>query len=438
MRRCYLLICAHICVGIAMVSSQPLLGEQDPVQKGAQEVSEYSSGKLRVTLEERTRWEEKNGVGFGNDANQQDMLSRLRIGMAFRPTPWLNLSALGQDSRVFCYGKSVPASMRDSMDLHESIIELGSPTSLINWSFGRRMLNYGELRVIGVPQWGNVSRTYDHVRVQFSNKRMTLDALMISPVIVLSDSFNRPDLGNRYWGTYEVFPKVWKGLSLDAYALRHSQNRIGGWTGVGTLGTNSLGTRFYGSLPHHFGYSFEAIGQNGHLGTRDQRAYAWFGAISRQFRILELPFDTWAEYKQASGSHNGSDHSSTFDQLAAAYHDKFGHMDLFGWRNLKTFRTQEILTIKKSLAINLMYQDHTLFSASDALYNGSGSSIAISSKGTDGAHVGQELDSFVTYKLGAHTFYAGFGHFFKGEFIRNTTPGINPRYLYIAQQYTVK
>jgi hypothetical protein len=64
--------------------------------------------------------------------------------------------------------------------------------------------------------------------------------------------------------------------------------------------------------------------------------------------------------------------------------------------------------------------------------------IAISPKGTAGRTVGQELDGFATYNWGAHTFLAGFGHFFKGPFVTNTTPGINPRYFYIAQQYTIK
>jgi hypothetical protein len=52
--------------------------------------------------------------------------------------------------------------------------------------------------------------------------------------------------------------------------------------------------------------------------------------------------------------------------------------------------------------------------------------------------VGQELDSFATYKWGAHLFGAGFGHFFEGEFVEHTTHDINPRYFYVFQQYSFK
>lgn len=414
------------------------LGQEDPLAKGADLLHDVSNDKLSVHLEERTRWEEKYGVSFGKAVNQQDMLSRVRIGMTYRPNSWLTVSGMGQDARAPFYGMPAPSSMRESMDLQEAWVGIGTQSNPLNFSFGRRMLNYGETRVIGVPQWTNTSRTYDYGRLEFTNKKMTLDALMVSPVIVLTDSFNNPEFGNRYWGTYDIFPKVWRGLSIDTYALRHSENAIGGWTSAGTLGTNNYGARFYGPLPAHFGYSLEGIAQNGHLGLQSQRAFAWYTAGTHSSRVGNMPLNVLVEYKGASGSHYGEDHSSTFDQLSPANHDKFGHMDLFGWRNLKTFKNLDTINLTKSLAFNVMYTDENLFSASDALYNSSGSKISISTKGTAGTRVGQELDSFATFTIGHHTILAGFGHFFKGQFVQETTPGINPRYFYIAQEYTIK
>ena len=413
-------------------------GQQDPVAKGATLVHDASGGKLSVHIEERTRWEEKYGVSFGKAVNQQDMLSRVRIGMTYQPNRWLTLSGMGQDARAPFYGMPAPSSMRDSMDLQEGWIGIGAKSNPFNFSFGRRMINYGETRVIGVPQWTNTSRTYDYGRMEYANRKMTLDALMVSPVIVLPDAFNKPELGNRYWGTYDIFPSVWRGLSIDTYALRHSENAVGGWTGAGTLGTNSYGARFYGPLPSHFGYSLEGIAQNGHSGLQSQRAFAWYTAATHDSRVANMPLHVLVEYKGASGSHYGENHSSTFDQLSPANHDKFGHMDLFGWRNLKTFKNLDTVSLTKALDFNVMYTDENLFSASDGLYPSSGSKISISTKGTAGTRVGQELDSFATFKIGRHTILAGFGHFFKGQFVQETTPGINPRYFYIAQEYTIK
>lgn len=413
-------------------------GQRDPIRKGSNTVKEDTNGKVTITVEERTRWEEKYGVNFGKDVNQQYLLSRIRVGMVYRPNAWLTISGMGQDARAPFYAGTAPATIRDSMDLQESYVSLGAPAAPVNFSAGRRMIDYGETRVFGIPQWTNSSRSFDYARFEYPASKMMLDLILVSPVIVLPDSFNTPELGNRFWGTYDVFPQLWRGMSLDAYALRHSQNKIGGWIGAGSLGTNSYGARLYGRLPSSFNYSLEGIGQNGHLGNLDQRAYAGFSNVSRTASIGGVPLIVSAEYKEASGSHSGSNHSATFDQLAPANHDKFGHMDLFGWRNLKTFKTLETLSFTKSVGFNVMYTDEFLFSASDALYNSAGSKISISGKGTAGTRVGQELDSFLTLRAGSHTFYAGFGHFFKGQFVQSTTPGINPRYFYIAQQYSLK
>jgi hypothetical protein len=419
-------------------ASLPALGQSDPAQKGADALHRASDQQLTLQFEERTRWEEQYGVKFGKSVNQQDMLSRLRIGLQYRPSSWLTLSAMGQDARAPFYGKKEPNSVRDTMDLRESWIAIAPKGTGLNFSFGRRVMNYGEKRLIGSSLWGNTARTFDSGRIEYASKRMTLNGLMLSPVIVQTDAFDTPELGNRIWGTYDIFPGVWHNLSIDAYALRHSENKIGGWTGKGTLGTNSFGARFYGPLPGRFAYSLEGIGQDGHSGKKDQRAYAWFAGIARPVTLGNMPLNLSLEYNEASGSRAGSDHSATYDQLAPSSHDKFGHMDLFGWCNLKTFKTLETLNVRKYAAFNLLYTNESLFSASDALYNSSGAQLALSAKGTAGKHVGQELDSFITLTRGNHTFYAGFGHFFKGDFIEKTTPGINPRYFYLAQQYVIK
>jgi hypothetical protein len=423
-----------MCLGASVGSAQ-----QDPLQQAGDRLKGATGNAAYFTLEERTRWEEKTGVGFGGAVNQQDMLSRLRIGFGVNPASWLSFYAMGQDTRAPFYGAAAPNSMRDTMDLQEGYVKLFDRKNTgFGTTLGRSMLDYGESRVIGTPQWSNVARTYDQGRLYYRTRSARIEVLMVSPVKVLPDAFNKPELGERIWGTYDVFSHVWRGASVDVYALRHSQNKIGGWAGTGTLGSNSFGGRFYGPLPHGLAYSFEGVGQTGHLGPVTQRAYAWFAGLSEKAIAGKKPVGLSVEYKGASGTKLGSATSGTYDQLAPANHDKFGHEDLFGWRNLKTLKSLETVGITKSLTLNLMYTNDWLFSAADALYNSQGSSIASSKKGTAGTHVGQEVDSFVTYTYGVHTFGAGFGHFFKGGFIDSTTLRINPRYLYVFQQYSFK
>ena len=150
------------------------------------------------------------------------------------------------------------------------------------------------------------------------------------------------------------------------------------------------------------------------------------------------PLDVTAEYKYASGTRNPADakRSSTFDQLYPANHDKFGHEDLFGWQNIHNARSLASLAVTKSLTLNLMCADSWLASARDALYSGQGRSIARSATGAAGRHVGQETDLFLTYRRNHFMWGAGYGHFFPGTFVRNTTPGVSPVYAYVFHTYS--
>ena len=129
--------------------------------------------------------------------------------------------------------------------------------------------------------------------------------------------------------------------------------------------------------------------------------------------------------------------SSTFDQLYAADHDKFGHQDLFGWRNLHDARSLGTWSLTRRFAVNFQYNDFWLASLKDGIYNGAGKLIVRSAAGTAGRHVGQETDMYGTYKYGHFTFGAGYGRFFRGQFLQKTTPGLGPTYLYIFHTYSL-
>jgi len=260
--------------GMSIASAQ-----SDPVQDLNQAIRENTNGEFGFTFEERTRWEEKDGVSFGKAVNRQDMLSRLRIGADFTPVSWFTISAMGQDTRAPFYGANAPNSIRDTMDLQEGYIELfrGRKTGF-GAILGRQMLNLGDSRIIGSPQWSSVSRTFD--------------------------------TGRLYYRTV-------------------NKNKIGGWTGTGTLGTDTFGGRIYGPLPGKFAYDAEGMGQIGHSGLRAQRAFAYFAGASRKTTVLTKPLNFSGEYKVASGTGPGSGNSGTFDQLSPANHDKFGQEDLF-------------------------------------------------------------------------------------------------------------
>lgn len=413
--------------------------------RAAAAITESTDEKLKLTFEQRGRYEERTGNTFGRDVDVDTGLIRTRLGLSYTPVEWLKFSGMVQDSRSPWYGANAPNSVRDPGDLHEGYVEL-FPSSKKGFGLtaGRMMLNYGEGRLIGTPQWGNLARTYDHARLYWRSEGVRVEVLLVSPVKVRIGEFNRPVLGDRVWGTYNVFPHFYRNV-LEAYVLRHVQNRPGGYTGgavqdgTDKLGVNTFGFRIAGPLGGGVRYSLEAARQNGKVGTAELAAGAWFAAISRRWTIAGKTLDVSGEYKYASGTGNPADprHTGTFDQLYAANHDKFGHQDLFGWRNIHNARSLCTLGVTKNFALNFMYDNYWLVNLKDALYNGSGRVIARSPTGTAGRHVGQEADLYVTYKYKHFTAGAGYGHFFAGEFIRGTTPGAGPTYFYVFHSYSL-
>ncbi len=355
--------------------------------------------RFKLSFEFRNRMETRTGNNFGRDVNLRNPLTRIRIGAEWRPAPWLKLSAMGQDSRAPFYGRAAPTSARDTMDAQESYLEFFPDAKRgFGAMIGRQMTSLGEGRLIGVLQWVNTARTYDGARIYYRLPRARLELLMISVAKVRPDEYNRPGLGDRLWGMYDTFNNLIPKGTVEAYVLRRDQNRPGGFTGVGTIGINTFGGRAVGPLPQKFKYNLEGTVQTGHVGSATHRGLGWYSAVSRTIPI-KYSLDLSIEYKYASGTRDpAGSRSGTFDQLYAANHDKFGHADLFGWRNVHGLRSFDTLRIGKNLALNFMYDNLWLASPRDALYNLQGRAIAQSITGTAGRHVGQEADVFAVRK----------------------------------------
>ena len=392
---------------------------------------------FRFTGEITSRQEARTGVTFGEDPEQVNPLIRTRLGAEWTPKPWIKLVGLAQDGRAPLYGGPTPGTARDTLDLQEGYVELFPNHKLgFGATIGRQMVTYGESRLIGAPQWINTTRTWDTARLHYNSPKAKLELVFLSVVKIQPDSFNKPVLGDRIWGTYNAFPGLIPEGLVEAYVLRHDQNRPGGFTGVGRLGTNTFGERALGPLPLGLRYSIETAVQGGHVGPLKHRAGAWYSRVSRKVK-LRWPTNLSVEYKYASGTKDPQgNRSGTFDQFYPANHDKFGHVDLFGWRNIHNLRSHDTFELGKGLILNFMYDNLWLASPKDALYNGPGRPISQAAQGNAGTHIGHELDWFVTYKCDGFQFGAGFGHFFAGEFVRKTTPGVNPRFLYIFQSYS--
>ncbi len=369
-------------------------------------------------------------MSFGKDVDTSMAILRHRLGLTWRPSEWVKISAMAQDCRVPLYGRPAPGSLRDPLDLAEGYAEISDPSgSGMALSAGRRRINYGDARLIGSPEWANTTRTWDHARLSWRTAKLNVDGLFLSPVDINVNGFNRPRLDRRVWGVYATLPSAAKRLTTEFYALRHDPGF------AGNLRTNSFGARLAGKLDGGWSYGMEGVGQTGNAGTKDHRAAAWFASLSKSLDAAGRPLKMSGESKYASGTKDPWDasRSATFDLLYGAVHDRFGHEDVLGWRNIRNIKAQADYAIHRKLTLTLMFDDSWLASPKDYLYGPTGVPIARDATGRSGRHIGQELDLFAAVNLKKVTFGAGYGRFLMGEFVKKATPGVGPNLFYIYQ-----
>jgi hypothetical protein len=397
-------------------------------------LAERTGGQVQLIFELRSRVENRPGQSFGAEPGLFADFTRYRIGIIYKPVSWLRLVAVGMDARAPIYGTPAPSSARDPLDLHEGYIEL-RPDAKTGFGAiaGRQAANYGDTRLIGSPQWAYIPRIYDGARVYWRTGRVRLEGLLLAPVKLSSTGWNHPVLGDRVVGTYNTID-LHKNMSTEFYVLRHHQNRPGGFNGVGRYITNSFGAHVFGPIANGFRYNVEGIAQVGDIGPLPHRANAWALQMGKRTTLAGRAIDLMAEYKYASGG-SRSDRSGTFDQLFPAAHDKLGHADVLGWRNVRNIKAAATWSWTKSFTVNAMYNNSWLADPRDAVYNSQGRAVARSATGKDGSHIGQEADLFVTYKRSGWTSGAGYGYFFSGEMLRRTT-STNPQYMYVYQSYS--
>jgi hypothetical protein len=412
----------------------PLLpgADFDPGKELNTHIAHGTEGKVQLVFEFRSRFENRPGQAFGLDRDLAADFTRVRAGVSYRPARWLRLVGVAMDARAPLWGPRAPSSARDPIDVHEGYSELRPDAKLgFGAVVGRQVANYGDSRLVGSPQWAYIPRTYDGGRAFWRWSRLRLEGLFLSPVKLDSAGLNRPVFGERIFGTYDVL-SVSPHLTTEVYALRRQQNRPGGFAGVGSVGVNTFGVHMLGPIGSGYRYNVETVKQTGRVGVLPHRAYAWAAQVGKKFS--RVPVDSYVEYKFASGG-SRADRSETFDQLYPAAHDKLGHADVLGWRNVRNIRAQATWTATKALTVNFMYNNSWLADRRDALYNLQGRPLARSAAGTAGSHIGQEADVYGQYRRSGWSFGAGYGYLLAGEFVRNMTPGASPIYAYVFQSY---
>jgi len=322
----------------------------------------------------------------------------------------------------------------NTLDLHEAFLQInkffGTPIAL---KVGRQELVYGDQRLIGSFGWSNQGRSFDALKLMFSNDTVNVDAFTAKIEennAAAGDSTDDID----FHGIYATIKSI-PNNTLDVYGLLYKDNGSAGlpaWSGgavkaeVNTYGArlagNAVGVDYTAEYALQSG-TFEAPTGGGSDTDVDASAYA----IKAGYTIPNAPVGlrVGAEYDYASGTDATSTDMETFIQLFPTNHDKYGTMDQQGWSNMKAWNVNVSAKPTPKLGVRLDYWNFALAEEADGWYSAAGTSGAAGTvrgagclvpSGSDcDAKIGTEVDVTVNYKYSdAIAIQAGVSRFMAG------------------------
>jgi hypothetical protein len=358
-------------------------------------------------------------------ANETFVLMRVRAHLDSKPIEGLGIFLQPQFSREFAQEQSTVANTaanatnNEDFDLHQGYIQLSDvgrhPLSL---RLGRQELAYGDERLVGAFGWSNVGRSFDAVKARWNWDHVWLDGF-------LSWIQSNPD-DQFLSGLYGHWDKDEK-TDYEAYLLSLNDKNSG--FGGGDLNLYTIG----GHLERKSGrwdYDSEAAAQMGRSGTKDVFAYA--AHIDGGYTIdREWEPRLGLEYNVASGDDSPtSGNVGTFNNLFPTNHDKYGYMDLVGWRNIHNGRASLQLKPTTSVTASLDYHLFFLMEPADGLYQASGTQLRTGSADAS-RYAGQEIDTLLKYKWNkwVHCLF-GYSFFKAGDFLEDTGDAEDAHFLY--------
>jgi hypothetical protein len=316
----------------------------------------------------------------------------------------------------------------DRLDLQQAYVSLGDlKTFPLQLQAGRVELSYGDERLIGRSDWGNITRSFDAVRLRFQEDPFWADAFVSRVVVPRDGRFNQSNEKDHFWGLYGGVKKLFPWQDLEVYFLGRNTDapnraRVGS-RDIYTVGVRAVSPK--NSLGN-WDYAVEALHQFGNITQsgrqRDQDAWAATVAAGYTWK------DTWGtprlgfEYNFSTGDSDPNDgKSQTLDNLFPTNHKLYGIMDIVGWRNIHNPMARLQVKPAPTLTVNVDYMLFWLADTADFFYPQSGSGrngLGYGRNASYDSFVGSELDVDVIWSAARWlNLRAGYSHFFTGDYV---------------------
>lgn len=378
---------------------------------------------------------------FGASVPQETdayLLSRLRLSADLHVSP--NLRLFAEEKSAFALDRDLQGGSTstyvEEYALQNAFADVIFAAAGVMLRGGRQEMLFGSQRLVGEPDFGQTRRTYDGGRAFVQIRDWTINLFGAQPVVPQTDQFNKSTSEHKLFGVYVAGPI--HPVNLDLYWLG-VDNAAASFNGTsGRERRHTLGGRAWGKIRQtSVDFEVEGAAQFGTIGGQDIAAWMLTGVLGYTAAAVQVSPRIYAEFDYASGDAKPGGGVGTFNQLYPATHSFLGYIDYIGRQNIVSESTGFSIAPLHDLTLSVQQYFFWRASDGDALYNKSGA-VFRTGTGTTARYVGAELDLFASYNFTRHLLgYAGYSHFFAGDFIRQTGPSEDSDFVYLALQYTL-
>ena len=404
----------------------------EPSRGFAEKVPLYSTtlepAQLDLGFSQRFRYEyldEFNIKKYGTGHDDSVLLSRTRLYLRYTINQGPQLYLEGQDSRFWFsddirkgdYIQKCP--YYNEFDLRQAYLDwrkiAGTP---FGFKAGRQTIGYGDDRIFGPGNWGNVGRhLWDAAILFWEQKIIKLDLIYGQKILYDWNSFDDDHVDYQAFGAYAQTKPV-PGLDMDFfYVLKENKDNNSGddELTVQTAGIYAK-SKFKGADGN-----ISAAYQFGDNANKDISAYMIHAEAGYTVPCRFTPRFS-AAFTIGSGDNDPDDNDyGTYDGVFGAVAKYYGRMNLFSGSNLKDSQVGLAVKPYKGISCCIDYHWFRLAEEKDAWYYCNNKVVRQDKTGAAGSDLGEEIDFTVKYKLNPNfELMAGYACFFPGEFVENT------------------
>ncbi len=377
---------------------------------------------IQFTGSARVRVEAPQGSNFTLTPAEAYALTRVRLGVAFRPVKWLRLFAEAQDSRVEFYQVNPPSTLSDPFDLRQAYVEMGAiEGDGVRVRAGRQDLFIGSLRLISTGDWSNITKNFDVARGTVTEGPLQLE--IVAGQVVLDDPtrLDRNKPGEHFYVAYSALKKVLPGASIEPYVMAKTAMNVKSKDGkLGDADTIYGGLRVIGKL-RAFDYNAEAVREGGSYSRDVVQALGYVGGGGWLISDTLAKPHVSSDFSWASGDSGRKDgHHESFDYLYGAQQPVNSLTGQVAWRNIADWRAGVDFAPFKKLTVKCDFRDYWLATVQDGLYNGFGTETVLNKKATS-SHVGEGVETQFVYSITPKTSLGvGVGNLKPGAYLQQS------------------